>query len=623
MAKRTKTAARLGKVKKNTAKTEWKAIEAKNDVEQDLDSDNGSFMDDDTEDFLPAGWTGNSKGKKEDKVAANLKQNIEITVTNTTQTNINLDTTELESVEASLERIDLRSVTLDSERCTPVIVATSKIELAAQKLMPSDHATCGSEAKGFEQITNLELGVSATLAQGTKSQIEQLHELVNSLEQRVKSTRYQATAIKAGLELKITKQDAEIHCLRTELTDKNALRSEQYLALKKEKEEIEASYRLRREYTEAKIVKVTNDLCKLQNAHAELKTKNANLERQLASEKAKVTDTRAEKEALREERQRQEFTIRQLQKQVSQGNASLAQLREDLSRTRTEKANLMSEKSILESDLANVRLQSTVAFTTKMSSELSEAREVYKVAQRNSRSYQSRCGVLEFAIHDLEHQIQVLQNEKDSLSKELEITEDKLHKLKLRTSRQAKVIKDLKSEVSDLERDRDLKAPILQIGLDIRLRNLEHAAEMVPKIPRDEIDGAIIMNGNNAVHRANGAVDTAIFQAGLVPDDYMECFEAIFEEIYMVAPSQYGGWCPKVLRLIDCRATIKTVKAFRRHASLDLREELCEIESKLLELHNSMGQRSFERSKVVNDLIEQLELLTSGIVEADRARGRH
>jgi hypothetical protein len=41
-------------VKKTTEKTEWKAIEAKADVEQDLDSDNGSFMDDDTEDFLPA-----------------------------------------------------------------------------------------------------------------------------------------------------------------------------------------------------------------------------------------------------------------------------------------------------------------------------------------------------------------------------------------------------------------------------------------------------------------------------------------------------------------------------------------------------------------------------------------
>jgi hypothetical protein len=132
------------------------------------------------------------------------------------------------------------------------------------------------------------------------------------------------------------------------------------------------------------------------------------------------------------------------------------------------------------------------------------------------------------------------------------------------------------------------------------------------------------MNGNNAAHRANGAVDAALFQAGLVPEDYMECFEAIFEEMYMAAPSQYGGWCPKVLRLIDCRATIKTVKAFRRHPSLDLREEHSDIERELLELHSSMGRRSFESSREVDDLIERLELLTTEIVEADRSRrGRH
>jgi chromosome segregation ATPase len=623
MAKRTKTTARLGKVKKTTEKTEWKPVEPKTDVEQDLDSDDGSFMDDDTEDFLPAGWTGNSKGKKENKAASDLKQNSEVTVANTTQTKIILNTAELGNFEASLERIDLRSVTTKFESCTPVIEATPKIELAAQKVKPFEHAQSASETTGLQHITALELGASAPLVLETTSQAEQLHELIISLEQQLKSTRYQATATKAELESRITKQDAEIYCLRIELADKNPLRSEQYLALKKEKDEIEASYRLRREHTEAQCVKVTNDLGKLRNAHAELKTKNANLERQLASEKAKVTDARAEKDALREERQRQEFTIRQLQKQVNQGNASLTQLREELNRIRVERSNLMSEKSNLESELSSVRHRSTVA-SVSTSSQLLEAREAEKIAQRNYSFLQMRCNILKQEVRHLEREAEDLRDDKDSLGKELNNMRDKLCKANTRVNRQDKFIKELKSEVSDLERDRDLKAPILQIGVDIRLRNLEHAAETVLKIPRDEIDGAIIMNGNNAAHRANGAVDAALFQAGLVPEDYMESAEKIFEEMYTVAPSEYGGWSPKVLRLIDCRATIKTVKAFRRHASLDLREEHSEIDSKLLELHSSMGQRTFESSRVVNDLIERLESLTTEIVEADRSRGgRH
>jgi hypothetical protein len=230
---------------------------------------------------------------------------------------------------------------------------------------------------------------------------------------------------------------------------------------------------------------------------------------------------------------------------------------------------------------------------------------------------------LQQQVDHLEREAEDLRND-DSLVRELENMQDKLCKANTRINRQEKSIKELKSKVSDVERDRDLKAPILQIGIDIRLRNLEHAAETVLKVPRDEIDGAIIMNGNNAAHRANGAVDAALFQAGLVPEDYMERAEEIFEEMYTVAPSEYGGWSPKVLRLIDCRATIKTVKAFRRHASLDLREQHSEIDSELLELHKLLGQRSFESSKVVRESIEELELLTTKIVEADRSRGgRH
>ena len=466
-------------MKKSTEKTEWKPVEPKTDAEQDLDSDDGSFMDDDTEDFLPAGWTGNSKGKKENKAASDLKQNSEVTVANTTETKLILDTAGLESVEASLERIDLRSVTIEFESCTPVIEATPKIELAAQKVKPFEHAPSASETTELEHITALELGASATLVLETTSQVEQLHELIISLEQQLKSTSSQATATKAELESRITKQDAEIYALRIEVADKNPLRSEQYLALKKEKDEIEASYRLRREQTEAQCVKVTNDLGKLRNAHAELKTKNANLERQLASEKAKVTDARAEKDTLREERQRQEFTIRQLQKQVNQGNASLTQLREELNRIRVERSNLMSEKSNLESELSNIRPRSTVASST--SSQLLQAIEAEKIAQRNYSFLQMQYNSWKQKVRHLEREVEDFRDENDSLSKELDSMRDKLCKANTRVNRQDKFIKELKSEVSDLERDRDLKAPILQIGVDIRLRNLEHAAETVLK----------------------------------------------------------------------------------------------------------------------------------------------
>jgi hypothetical protein len=78
MAKRTKTAARAGKVKQPAQKPEWKAIETKREIEEDVGSDDGSFMDDDTEDFLPSGWTGTVKGKMESLTAQGPRTHVAV-----------------------------------------------------------------------------------------------------------------------------------------------------------------------------------------------------------------------------------------------------------------------------------------------------------------------------------------------------------------------------------------------------------------------------------------------------------------------------------------------------------------------------------------------------------------
>jgi hypothetical protein len=176
-----------------------------------------------------------------------------------------------------------------------------------------------------------------------------------------------------------------------------------------------------------------------------------------------------------------------------------------------------------------------------------------------------------------------------------------------------------------LESDRDLKAPILQIGVDVRLRNLEQARESLLNVSRDETNRTIVMNGNTAAHRANGAVDAAMFQAGLISDEYMEEAKEIFKQMYQVEPSEYGCWSPKLLRLIDCQATVSTVKAFRgRNASFELRAEHAEINKRLIELHTTLYRREFEANAEVHELIERMELLTTEIVEVDRSRsGRH
>jgi hypothetical protein len=41
----------------------------------------------------------------------------------------------------------------------------------------------------------------------------------------------------------------------------------------------------------------------------------------------------------------------------------------------------------------------------------------------------------------------------------------------------------------------------------------------------------------------------------------------------------------------------------------------------LIELHNSLGRRDFETDEEVEELMQELELLTTEIVQVDRSRG--
>lgn len=181
-------------------------------------------------------------------------------------------------------------------------------------------------------------------------------------------------------------------------------------------------------------------------------------------------------------------------------------------------------------------------------------------------------------------------------------------------------ITDLKSKVSLLESDRDLKAPFIQKAVDLRLRFLEQAREKILKVSRGDVDLAIIQNGNNAAHRAYGALDAALFKLNLIPEEYKATGETIFEKLYTVKPDQYGNWYPKAERLLDCRASIYALKPINRsNSTQESREEHGRIDTEIVR-HQRMSWQDFESSKVVEELIVKLENLTDEIIQLDRSR---
>lgn len=102
----------------------------------------------------------------------------------------------------------------------------------------------------------------------------------------------------------------------------------------------------------------------------------------------------------------------------------------------------------------------------------------------------------------------------------------------------------------------------MKFGVEIRLRNLELARETALAVPTSDLDRAFILSDNAAAHRANGAVDAAVFEDGLVPEGFIEEATRVFRALYQIGPSEYSNhWRSRVKRMLDCLATVKTVKA--------------------------------------------------------------
>jgi hypothetical protein len=83
-----------------------------------------------------------------------------------------------------------------------------------------------------------------------------------------------------------------------------------------------------------------------------------------------------------------------------------------------------------------------------------------------------------------------------------------------------------------MEKDRDLKAPLVKAAVEVRLRFVEQAREAVLNVSRGEVDLAIIENGNKAAHHANGEMDAELFTAVLVPEEYKEAATEIYKNLY-------------------------------------------------------------------------------------------
>ena len=610
------------------------SLAPKANLEQD-DSDNsdaGSFLDDATKDFLPSSWVGSEEKKtvfryKPRKRGA-MKVKVEVAKQSSKALAVARRPTSNQEPQPtpspSSSETELRSPAIDGTTSTLVTSITPQTPISS---------TTSTTMCQQSTVTIGRLQVQASFIRQPRSPLEALQEQVKSLKHEVgkkdrdvKSANQRA----AASELARAKSEDEKKKIEKELAANkkvleraiqvNPRRAEELRELKKDRDDIEGQRQ-----------KATSELKKLREKHEALTKRLAMSGKKLNVVEDGLTNANARISMIAIEKAGLDITMGQLTRAATTQRATVQRYQDELRQERADNARLQNENRDLSTQISTLTerlrlaqaLSTRVAASSRVSAEtqtaITDLRNLRRSNDRLTRNYNILLrdyDQIKQARDTKENEHREALNVQATLRQNIDLWQE-INRLNEQSSSR------LKHEIAELKKSQDLLSPLVKIGVDIRLRNLELARETALDVPTSDLDGAIILSGNVAAHRANGAVDAAIFEAGLVPDGYIEEASKVFKALYHCQPSDYPTqWVSGIKRLLDCRGTIKTVKAVAGSADCSALESAhSRLDSELCTQHDNLWSREdFDTDPSVEERLLRLEVTTEEIVDIKRSK---
>ncbi|KAL2074859.1 hypothetical protein VTL71DRAFT_8638 [Oculimacula yallundae] len=547
------------------------------------DSDGSSFLDDDTADLLPSAWVGKEKEKKphpdykprkrgrtteapppanSTQPAANRKLSLKQDAKKTTSSS---------SLDVTMSSLSIRSIEAKSPvELTQSTVSVSRLEVPISLVRPPRSTIEILQ----EQIKTL------------KHEIEKKNRDVKSANQRA------AASEKARLQAEDERRDT-----LSEMESKSQI-LERALQTSAKSSAVTRELQSERNDIEGQCHKATSELKKLRERHEVTVKWLAESGKKLSIANEDLNNANSRLNTIAIEKGGLDLTIGRLERAAVAYRSEQTRLRQTLIEEQSRSTALQSQSNDLHS---RIDTASTLHLSNR--SAVIELRSAQRANEEHKRNYDT-------AIRTMDRQ-KLMRKEFDSSKVEIE-------------SRDLS-IKHLQKERDALNTTQTLLEPLVKIRVDIRLRNLEFARESALNIPTSELDRATILSGNVAAHRANDAVDAAIFKAGLVPEDRMEETTTVFKKLYILEPEVYPTiWHTRIKRVLDCRATIMTVKSVA--GSGDCKDLILEhncLDLELSKMYDGMFIKDqFENDPTVEERLLRLEMLTEEIVDIKRSKGR-
>ncbi|ESZ97663.1 hypothetical protein SBOR_1945 [Sclerotinia borealis F-4128] len=231
----------------------------------------------------------------------------------------------------------------------------------------------------------------------------------------------------------------------------------------------------------------------------------------------------------------------------------------------------------------------------------------------NSSYWIERCQQLEARIFEQDQEIKENKQQLEDADEHCKFVEAERKALK-------QEVRAMKMEMEAQEEKTNILA---RIGAAVRIRYLEQAKSQVMGLSPAKYNAEFIRRGNDAAHRAYGAVDAAIFTGNFLEDGEKTQLEGVFGLIYdNISPQHYGNLPPKMLQAIDYQGSIISLYALNNGA-MSIRDRQAASDSmqflrdKLLEL----GDDGFEINEDVSRHLNRMGELAFLIITKSRLQG--
>ncbi|TGO07427.1 hypothetical protein BTUL_0278g00100 [Botrytis tulipae] len=583
----------------------------------DTDSGSEGFLDDDM-DFLPTGWGKNEKQSSEDKerveIARKAKLKKEksqasaVVVAACREEKHTASDRKLESSRAivKLKKSSTNTKSMESALeascdATEQVVGESIIEdIKVINSTTSFENSCLVCTSRFSEAVTSNTIITKSTAPEPETRIKLMEKMARQ-ERDLKSAKTQAGSLRAEIEVLTQKHRLE---MQKQLDQRNESHRKEMDAMKLDLEEAQAARQ-----------KASTDLRKVREKNSAVRTERRELDLRLVAmdeevvrlgEKISTLETQ-KNDALESAESlfralklsAQDVTDFQLKLNVVQEHSATFQ--QQVRSLRVENHRIRQEQSRTAS--TSNRLQQLETKYETLKTDYYTLEDEHNELQEDASRYRSER-------EEYKEEVEYYKKKRNALRDKLESVEASLEKMSDRYASMLCSRDAVRQNYQDLKKTHDIREPLVKIGADIRLRFLDQARETALGISRCEADMALRTNGNVAAHRGNAAADAALFKGNLIPEEYEEEAEEIFEKLYNHKSSAYPFFDGVSERQNDCESTLSTIT--KSSVSATLREEWCVVWNRIA------GGPGNER-KI---LIEELETLTDEIVDLERSSHR-